>query len=137
MINHVIDPTFFFDAIDEFSFTYVIYVVNKEEEVDDYGNAKISYVKKTIKGSLQVQSNREIQSKNGNTSEVQYKFYTKSLYRINIGDIIEYNGMYLRCNEIHPYDEYGCREAVLTMIQLSAYRDFADYLKYLRGIKQI
>lgn len=137
MINHVIDPTFFFDAINEFSFEYTIYVVNKENDVDEYGNTKLSYYKKTIIGSLQVQTNRERQSKDGNTNEVNYMFYCKSLYRINIGDIIEYNGMFLRCNEIHPYDEYGCREAALTMIQLSQYRDFADYIKYLRGVKQI
>lgn len=64
-------------------------------------------------------------------------FYCKSLYRIDVGDIIEYNGDFLRCNETHPYDEYGCREAALTMIQLAAYRDFADYIKYLRGEKLI
>lgn len=134
--NHVVDPTFFFDAIDEFAFEYPIYIVNKNS-VDDYGNAKLTYSKQTIQGSLQVQTRREKQSRDGKTSEVRYMFYCKSLYRIDIGDMIEYNGDFLRVNETHPYDEYGVREASLTMIQLSAYRDFADYIKYLRGIKII
>lgn len=134
--NHLIDPTFFFDAIEEFSFSYNIFVVNKNG-VDDYGNTKLTYEKKVIRGSLQIQTKRERQSKDGNTNEVQYKFYCKSLYRIDVGDILEYNGDFLRCNETHPYDEYGCREASLTMINLAAYRDFADYIKYLRGEKLI
>lgn len=136
-MNHVIDPTFFFDAIDEFSFEYPFYVVSKEDDVDEYGNAKLKYQASTISGSLQIQTNRESQSKEGNTFEVEYMFYCKSLYRINVGDIIEYNGNFLRCNGIHPYDEYGCREASLKMIQLSAYRDFADFIKYIRGEKTI
>ena len=135
--NHLVDPTFFFDAIEEFSFNYPIYVVNKAGDVDEYGNTKLKYERKTIRGSLQVQTKRERQSKDGNTAEVRYMFYCKSLYRIDVGDIIEYNGDFLRCNETHPYDEYGCREASLTMIQLTAYRDFADYIKYLRGEKLI
>lgn len=134
--NHLVDPTFFFDAIEEFSFDYNIFVVNKNG-VDDYGNTKLTYEKKTIRGSLQVQTKKERQSKDGNTAEVRYMFYCKSLYRIDVGDIIEYNGDFLRCNETHPYDEYGCREAALTMINLAAYRDFADYIKYLRGEKLI
>lgn len=134
--SHIIDPTFFFDVIDEFSFTYPIYVVNKNG-VDEYGNTKLTYSKTTISGSLQIQTKREKQSKDGNTDEVHYKFYCKSLYRIDVGDIIEYNGNFLRCNEVLPYDEYGCRKASLTMISLAAYRDFADYIKYLRGEKLI
>lgn len=135
-INHVVDPTFFFDAIDEFSFEYKIYVVNKDG-VDDYGNTMLSYLEKTINGSLQIQTKRERQSKDGNTNETRYMFYCKSLYRIAIGDIIDYNGDYLRVNEIHPYDEYGVREASLTMINLNAYRDFAEYIKFIRGEKLI
>lgn len=134
--NHVVDPTFFFDAIDEFSFTYPMYVVNKNG-IDDYGNTKLTYSKKSISGSLQIQTKRERQSKDGNTDEVRYMFYCKSLFRIDVGDIIEYDGNFLRCNETHPYDEYGVREASLTMIHLTAYRDFADYIKYLRGEKLI
>lgn len=135
-INHLIDPTFFYDAIEEFAFDYCIYVVNKDG-VDDYGNTKLTYQKEMIRGSLQIQGHSERQSKSGNTHEVKYMFYCKSLYRIDIGDIIEYNNVFLRVNAIHPYDEYGVREASLTMIQLSAYRDFADYLKFIRGQKLV
>lgn len=135
--NHLIDPTFFFDAIEEFSFNYPIYVVNKSPIVDDYGNTKLEYTKSTIRGSLQIQTSRERQSKTGNTREITYMFYCKSLYRIDVGDIIEYDNNYLRCYETHPYDEFGCREASLKVIQLTGYRDFADYLKYLKGEKLI
>lgn len=135
--NHVVDPTFFWDVINEFSFNYDIYVVSKSDGVDDYGNTKLKYTKQTISGSLQVQDKRLRQSKSGNTHTAEYMFYCKSLYRIDVGDIIEYNGDYLYCDATHPYDEYGVREAHLTMIQLAAYRDFADYLKYLRGTKTI
>lgn len=134
--NHLVDPTYFYDAIEEFAFNYTIFVVEKDC-VDEYGNTKLQYRKQKIRGSLQVQQKSERQSKDGNTYEVRYKFYCKSLYRIDIGDIVEYNGDYLRVNDVHPYDEYGVREASLEMIQLAAYRDFADYLKYIEGIKLV
>lgn len=134
--NHLVDPTYFYDAIEEFAFNYTIFVVEKDR-VDEYGNTKLQYRKQKIRGSLQVQQKSERQSKDGNTYEVRYKFYCKSLYRIDIGDIVEYNGDYLRVNDVHPYDEYGVREASLEMIQLAAYRDFADYLKYIEGIKLV
>lgn len=133
MMNHLIDPTYFYDAIEEFAFDYVIYVVEKDE-VDEYGYTTLSYQKRSIRGSLQIQQKSERQSKDGNTHTVTYKFYCKSLYRIDIGDILEYDGNYLRVNDVHPYDEYGVREAALEMIQLAAYRDFAAYLKYISGI---
>lgn len=135
-INHLVDPTFFYDAIEEFAFDYDIYVVNKND-VDEYGNTKLSYSKNKIRGSLQIQDKKERQSKSGNTHEVAYKFYCKSLYRIDIGDIIEYENNFLRVNAVHPYDEYGVREASLTMVQLSAYRDFADYIKFIKGQKLV
>lgn len=133
--NHVVDPTFFYDVIEEFAFDYKIFIVNKSDEPDDYGNTKLSYHEEDIRGSLQIQEKRLSQSKSGNTHSVEYMFYCKSLYRIDIGDIIEYEGNYLYCDRTHPYDEYGVREAHLTMIQLANYRDFADYLKYKRGLK--
>lgn len=136
MQNHVIDPTFFYDAINEFSFDYDIYIVSKSG-VNEYGNPIVTYTKNSISGSLQIQTKREKQSKDGNTDDVQYMFYCKSLYQINIGDIIKYKADYLRVNDILPYDEYGVRQASLTMIQLTAYRDFADYIKYLEGTKLI
>lgn len=135
--NHLIDPTYFYDAIEEFSFDYNIYVLDGEGTVDEYGNRRLSYTNSIIRGSLQSDGIKLIQSKEGNTHEHSYRFYCKSLYRINIGDIIEYQNNYLRVNFVQDYDEYGVREAKLEMIKLTAYRDFADYLKYLRGEKLV
>lgn len=134
--NHLIDPTFFFDAIEEFSFNYIIYIAN-HGEIDEYGRIKNSYTTSTIRGSLQSDGTRRNQSKDGNTDIVSYRFYCKSLYRIDIGDIIAYKGKYLRCMKVQDYDEYGVREAELQMITLMAYRDFADYIKYQTGAKLI
>lgn len=135
--NHVIDPTYFWDAIEEFTFKYTIYTVTDDTDVDDYGNVITKYDMQTIAGSLQSDGTQEHQSKTGNTQVRKYRFYCKSLYRINIGDIIEYKGNYLRVNFVQDYDEYGVREAKLTMIKLASYRDFADYIKYLNGRKLV
>ena len=134
--NHVIDPTYFYDAIDEFAFNYIIYVVN-DTEIDDYGKVITTYKQNIINGSLQSDGVRERQSKSGTTQDKKYRFYCKSLYRIDIGDIIEYKDNYLRVNFVKDYDEYGVREAELQVIKLSMYRDFADYIKYLKGEKLV
>lgn len=134
--NHLIDPTYFFDAVDEFSFTYNFYVTS-HGTLDDYGRRVNSYTKTTITGSLQSDGTRRNTSKEGNTDTVHYRFYCKSLYQINIGDIIEYHNKYLRCLKVQDYDEFGVREAELEMITLTAYRDFADYISYLNGAKLI
>lgn len=130
--NHLIDPTYFFDAIDEFAFEYTAYIYSNTG-VDEYGNTKRSFTKQQIFGSLQIQNKAERKSKAGNTADVIYRFYSKSLYRLNIGDVIEYDGMYLRVNDVKPYNEFGVREVGLVMIQLSAYRDFAEYIKVVKG----
>lgn len=136
--NHVIDPTYFYDAIDEFSFNYTIYVVINNEDIDEYGIRHETFSKQIISGSLQSTGLKLIQSKSGNTHSRTYNFYCKSLYRINIGDVIEYKNQYLRCDElIDDYDEMGVRGAKLVEIQLTQYRDFADYMKYLKGDKLV
>lgn len=136
MQNHVIDPTYFYDCIEEFSFNYNIYVVEKKE-IDASGNVKRTYSKNLIRGSLQSQGVELRQSKDGNTKEMRYNFYCKSLYRIDIGDIIEYKNRYLRVESVKDFDEYGVRECSLLMVQLTKYRDLADYIKYLRGEKLV
>lgn len=136
MQNHVIDPTYFYDCIEEFSFNYNIYVVEKKE-IDAGGNVKRTYSKNLIRGSLQSQGVELRQSKDGNTKEMRYNFYCKSLYRIDIGDIIEYKNRYLRVESVKDFDEYGVRECSLLMVQLTKYRDLADYIKYLRGEKLV
>lgn len=130
--NHVIDPTYFYDAIEEFSFNFRLFVLSGKE-LDEYGNIKQSYQCYTIRGSLQSHGKRVKQSMEGNTEEMLYNFYCKSLYRIDIGDIIEYKGKYLRVDSVHDYDEFGCRSCSLSMINLTAYRDLAAYIKYIEG----
>ena len=134
--NHVIDPTYFYDCIEEFSFNYKIFVVTGET-LDDYGNSVLTYTNETIRGSLQCQGVNLSQSKKGNTDEMKYRFYCKSLYRIDIGDILKYKNRYLRVDSVTEYDEYGVRECALTMIDLTQYRDLSDYIKYLEGEKLV
>lgn len=133
--NHVNDPSYFYDAIEEFAFNYDIYVVVDKSEIDDYGCIKTEYSKQTIRGSLQSQGTQIVRSKEGNTQERRYNFYCKSLYRINIGDFISYQGNYLLVDNIHDYDEWGVRQASCKMIQLTSYRDLADYIAYIEGTK--
>ena len=130
--NHVIDPTFFYDAIEEFSFNYDIYVIVKNG-LNEAGKTAITFDKQIIRGSLQSQGEVLVQSETGNMITMRYAFYCKSLYRINIGDVIVYKNRYLLCKEVRDYDEYGVRSASLEQIQLSSYRDLRDYIRYLNG----
>lgn len=132
--NHVVDPTYFYDAIEEFAFDFVIYVVTSKS-IDEYGKRVRSFTKQMIRGSLQSSGTELNQSKDGSMTQRHYNFYCKSLYRIDIGDVIEYKNNYLLVDSVHDYDEYGVREASLKQIQLTAYRDLADYIKYLNGEK--
>ena len=130
--NHVIDPTFFYDAIEEFSFNYDIYVIVKTG-LNEAGKTAITFDKQIIRGSLQSQGEVLVQSETGNMITMRYAFYCKSLYRINIGDVIVYKNRYLLCKEVRDYDEYGVRSASLEQIQLSSYRNLRDYIRYLNG----
>ena len=109
----------------------------EKKEIDASGNVKRTYSKNLIRGSLQSQGVELRQSKDGNTKEMRYNFYCKSLYRIDIGDIIEYKNRYLRVESVKDFDEYGVRECSLLMVQLTKYRDLADYIKYLQGEKLV
>lgn len=136
--NHVIDPTYFWDAIEEFSFNYNIYIETGKSDSDEYGRRKIQYASNIIRGSLQSRGEKFIQSKEGNTRVKEYDFYCKSIYRVNIGDIIEYKNNYLRCDSINEdYDEMGVRSAHFQMVSLTSYRDLSDYIQYLRGQKLV
>lgn len=138
-MNHVIDPTYFYDAIEEFSFDYTLYVLSKKAQVDDYGKTKRTYTHQSIRGSLQSRGGTHLrQSKTGNTIGDTRMFYCKSLYRINIGDILEdKNNFYLVKGVTEPYDEYGVRACELEMIRLTDHRDLSDYVAYLRGDKLV
>lgn len=132
--QHVIDSSYFYDAIEEFAFNYELYHV-VDEKIDDYGEQHFEYSKTTIRGSLQSQGKRLFQKKSGNELTWDYNFYCKSLYRIDIGDIIRYKNNYMIVTSVNDYDEYGVRSCSLSMIQLTSYRDLADYVKYIEGDK--
>lgn len=132
--NHVIDPTYFYDAIEEFSFNYTLYVVTGKT-INAAGKTVTTYTTKTVRGSLQSKGKHLSQSIEGNTVTIDYDFYCKSLYRIDIGDIMVYKNNYLMVDSVQDYDEYGVRSCTLQQIQLTAYRDLADYIAYLEGRK--
>ena len=134
--NHVVDPTYFYDAIEEFAFNYNWFVKNSEN-VDDYGRVVSGYDQKIIRGSLQSQGSSIIQEKTGNKIRHDYNFYCKSLYRINKYDIIQYKDNYYMVTEVHDYDEWGVRSASLSIITLTEHKDFNDYLEYLNGTKLV
>lgn len=133
--NHVIDPTFFWDAIQMIGeFEYDVYVFVEHDKDEDYKVTK-TYNKTTIKGSLQSQGNKVIKEVTGNKTEHIYEFYCRSLYRINNGDFIEYKGKLLLVYETHDFDEYGVRWAALKEVNLYEYQDLQDYMAYLEGEK--
>lgn len=134
--NHVIDPTFFYDAIEEFSFDYSCYFVCGED-YDDEGKTIKKYDKKIIRGSLQSKGSSLNQNKTGSRIIKSYEFYCKSLYRLNIGDVIEYKDDYYMVDAVNDYDEFGVRSCALSMIQLTKYKDLKEYIKYLRGELQV
>lgn len=134
--NHLIDPAFFFDAIEEFSFNYRVYTA-VDKEINEHNQETYKYEERMIRGSLQPQGRKLSMTLNGNYEEMRYNFYCKALYRIDIGDIIEYKNRYMRVDEVKEYDEFGVRQCSLSMINLNAERDFADYIAYLRGEKII
>lgn len=134
--NHVIDPTFFFDAILEFAFDYHWYPC-KGYEIDEMKRRVAKFDHKMINGSLQPQQSTIDFKTTGNTNKLTYKFYCKSLYRINLGDFIFYKDRFLHVDGVQDYDEWGVREASLTMVNLTDYRDFESYLKYLEGTESV
>ena len=130
--NHVVDPTWFFDALELFSFDYDCFIV-KDKSVNSMGDMVSTYEYEEIRGSLQSKGTVLQFSKQGNTENMEYKFYCKALYRINIGDFILYKKRLLNVYDVNDYDEYGVRECSLKMVQLSNYRDLEEYIKYING----
>ena len=135
-MNHVIDPTYFYDCIEEFSFNYSLYVLTGKTLNSD-GRTSYTYTMQTVRGSLQSGGKRLVQDTNGNTTTMTYHFYCKSLYRIDIGDILSYKNNYYRVNSVQDYDEYGVRECELSIIDLTAYRDLAQYIKFQNGVELV
>lgn len=130
--NHVVDPTYFYDAIEWFAFDYDWYPIDSSE-LDDLGRRVNTFKKTRIRGSLQPQGSSLQFSTTGNTEALKYEFYCRSMYRINIGDFIFYKNRWLHVDGVHDYDEWGVRQATLTMINLNDYHDFKEYLAYLNG----
>jgi len=132
--NHVIDPTYFYDAIEEFAFDYTLYAKQvDDEELTDDGYSKVTYLTEVVRGSLQSGGATIVRSKTGNMTERYYDFYCKSLYRVHIDDIITYKDNYFICTDVNDYDEWGVRHAKFKMITLTQYRDFAEFIKYKQG----
>lgn len=134
MPNHVVDPTWFFDALDLFTFEYD-WFVQKGFAVDEMGRRITKFDKLKIEGSLQPEQTSLNFSENGNTQTYKYNFYCRSIFRIDIGDFIFYKNSYLHVDGVHEYDEYGVRSCTLTMINLNKYKDLKDYIDYLNGDK--
>ena len=134
--HHFIDPLFFLDAINEFGVFYDWFAMTGYD-TEDMGRRIAQFDKQEIFGSLQPQTGSINFSTTGNTTSLKYKFYCMSKYRINYGDFIHYHERYLHVDEVQEYDEAGVREVSLTMVNLTDYRDFEDYLKYLTGEKTV
>ena len=132
--NHVIDPLFFYEALEMFAFNYD-WFYESDMEIDDLGMKRVSFVKATIRGSLQPQETSLNQNTKGNTTTLKYEFYCMSNYRIKIGDFIYYKGRFLHVDSLHDYDEWGVRRCSLTMINLNDYKDLQETVKYLNGDK--
>ena len=130
--NHVIDPTFFLDAINEFAFDYTLFVA-ESVEIDQFGFEHTKYFADRIHGSLQSSGSTVLRAERGNLTSKSYSFYCSSLYRINIGDVLYYQKNFFIVASVRDYDEWGCRECSLESIQLSQYQDLADYLKFIEG----
>jgi len=133
MDGHIIDATYFYDAVEEFAFNYTIYYKGKGDELDEYGRAIPQYEKSTIRGSFQTQGNRISRKLDGNIQTEGASFYCMSLYRIHINDIVERNGNYYIVNQITNYDEWGVRKAELSVMTIQENRDFQEWLKYQTG----
>lgn len=130
--NHIINTSFFDDVIEEFSFEYEWYAL-KDVIVDELGYQKNQYTLAKIKGSLQPQGTRRSYNKEGNNTSNSYEFYCKSIYRINIGDFINYNEDWLIVVSVNPYDEYGVRKCSLESVNMAQYQDLLEFKKALTG----
>ena len=129
---HVIDPTFFDEALLEFNMS-VDWYYEGDKTIDRYGDLTTSYVKRTIEGSLQSQGTSLSLSKEGNTEDMEYEFFCKSLFRIKIGDFLFYKNRWLHVYSVRDFDEWGVRSAKLKMVNLTNYKDLEETVKYLEG----
>lgn len=132
MSNHVIDPSYFDEAIAEFAFNYDWYHVSGQY-VDSLGYQKNTFTHLTISGSLQPQRRSVRYNKEGNIESTPYSFYCKSTYRIDTGDFLHYNNNWLIVISVEPLDEYGVRTCTLESATPAQYRDLQEGIKALTG----
>lgn len=132
--NHLIDPTWFYDAIEHFAFNYE-WFASTGIRTDDHFKQLTTFDRRIIRGSLQTKGVSIELNTFGDRNNMSYEFYCKSLYRINVGDFILYKHRYLHVEKVFDYDEFGVRSAELKMVNLSDYQDFKEYLEYLEGEK--
>lgn len=130
--HHVIDPTYFFEAVEEFALDCDWYY-ESDMVIDELGMKHTQFVKDVIRGSLQSKGTSLNQKKEGNTETMKYEFYCMSKYRIKIGDFIFYKNRWLHTDFVQDYDEWGVRRADLTMVNLNNYKDLLESVKYLNG----
>lgn len=129
---HVIPPNYFDEVIEQFSFDYEWWHTTSLT-IDDYGNQKNTYMRMALRGSLQPQNQTLRRDKSGNQEQRTYRFYCKSIYRIDTGDFINYNNIWLICTGIELLDEYGVRVANLESTDMSLYRDLMEAVKAQTG----
>lgn len=132
MRHHVIDPSFFLDAISMYGTNYNAYLVSGVE-MNEYGMQKSKFENVEVFGSLQTQGTRLTQKTSGNIVSNQFKFYCKSLYRLRIGDFMVQGANLLHVIDMQPYDEYGVRECTLEMTQLNEHQDLHEFVRFLNG----
>lgn len=130
--HHVIDPMFFYEAVEEFALDCDWYY-ESDLIIDDLGEKKTRFVKDYIRGSLQSQGTALKQSKDGNTEDMKYEFYCMAKYRIKIGDFIFYKNRWLHVDSVRDFDEWGVRSCTLTMINLNNYKDLQESVRFLNG----
>lgn len=132
-IRHIVDPTFFDDALAEFDDEYTVYVAGNLI-IDDYGNQKRTYSAHKIRGSLQSEEKRINKSANGgNTYQWQFQFYCKSSYPIDIHDYLLADGKLLLVTGVTCRDEAGVRWCSLEMTNLADPKDLEKFNKFEDG----
>lgn len=134
-VRRLLDPSFFDEALAEFQFEYTWYV-EVGKEADDLGRLIHKFDKNTILMSLQPSSASLSQNVDGNYQTLKYDWYCKADYRVNIGDFFQdESGNFLHVDSVQQYDMWGVRKGSCTMINLSQYKHFKEYLDYLNGEK--
>lgn len=134
--RHLIDPTYFDDALAQFDDEYTVYVAG-DLIIDDYGNQKRNFTSYQIRGSLQSKGKSiNKNSTGGNTYTWRFEFYCKSCYPLDIGDYIYARDVLLIVTRVTDLDEFGVRSCELNMTNLAATKDLEDFIKYQDGRQQ-